>query len=129
MKCGISLPILVFYGLDNILGAGIYVLIGEVSAAAGTYVPLAFLLSAIIAGFTAFTYAELSARFPENSGEAIYIYNGLGHQGPGYSYWPVDLWRSKLPVWIRFIRTKRGYAAQAAWKLYRTMKLKFVAQF
>ncbi|HEY9135430.1 MAG TPA: hypothetical protein VIM85_06525 [Pseudomonadales bacterium] len=49
--------------------------------AAGTYVPLAFLLSAIIAGFTAFTYAELSARFPESSGETIYIYNGLGRQG------------------------------------------------
>lgn len=81
LKRGISLPMLVFYGLGNILGAGIYVLIGEVSAAAGAYVPLAFLLSAIIVSFTAFTYAELSARFPESSGEAIYIYNGFGRQG------------------------------------------------
>ena len=77
LKRSLSLPMMVFYGLGNILGAGIYVLIGEVSATAGAYVPFAFLLSAIIVSFTSFTYAELSARFPESSGEAAYIFHGF----------------------------------------------------
>lgn len=77
LKRSLSLPMMVFYGLGNILGAGIYVLIGEVSAVSGAYVPFAFLLSAIIVSFTTFTYAELSARFPESSGEAAYIFHGF----------------------------------------------------
>lgn len=81
LKRSLSLPMMVFYGLGNILGAGIYVLIGEVSATAGIYVPLAFLLSAVIVSFTTFTYAELSARFPESSGEAAYVYHGFQRKG------------------------------------------------
>ena len=60
----ISLPLLTFYGLGNILGAGIYVLVGKVAGVAGLFAPLAFLLAALVAGFTALAYAELAARFP-----------------------------------------------------------------
>lgn len=70
---GISLPMLTFYGLGTIIGAGIYVLIGEVVGLAGYLAPLSFLLAAIIAGFTAFTYAELSSRYPRSAGEAWYL--------------------------------------------------------
>ena len=58
----ISLPMITLYGLGTILGAGIYVLIGEVAQVAAMHAPLAFLLAAVIAAFTAFTYAELSSR-------------------------------------------------------------------
>lgn len=37
----LSLPLITFYGLGTILGAGIYVLIGEVVGAAGMGAPLA----------------------------------------------------------------------------------------
>jgi APA family basic amino acid/polyamine antiporter len=74
----LSLPLVTFYGLGNILGAGIYVLIGKVIGAAGSYAPLAFLLAALLASLTAFTYAELSARFPLSAGEAVYVEKGLG---------------------------------------------------
>lgn len=74
----LSLPLLIFYGLGNILGAGIYVLIGEVAGFAGLQAPIAFLVAAFVATFTALSYGELSARFPVSAGEAVYIREGLG---------------------------------------------------
>jgi APA family basic amino acid/polyamine antiporter len=74
----LSLTLVTFYGLGNILGAGIYVLIGKVVGEAGLFAPLAFLLAALLASLTAFTYAELSARFPLSAGEAVYVQEGLG---------------------------------------------------
>lgn len=73
----LGLWLLTFYGLGNILGAGIYVLIGEVAGSAGLYAPLSFLLAAVVAGFSAFSYAELSARYPFAAGEAVYIENAF----------------------------------------------------
>ncbi|TLP36239.1 APC family permease [Arcobacter arenosus] len=72
LKRDISLIMLVFYGLGNILGAGIYVLIGKVSGIADIYTPFSFLLAAFIVLFTSLTYAELSSRFPYSAGEALY---------------------------------------------------------
>ena len=77
LKRSINLPLLTLYGLGTIVGAGIYVLIGEVVNEAGVYAPVSFLLAAVIATFTAFTYAELSSRFPRSAGEAYYSYQAF----------------------------------------------------
>ena len=74
----LSLPLTTLYGLGNILGAGIYVLIGKVVGHAGVFAPLSFLLAALLAALTAFTYAELSARMPLSAGEAVYVEAGIG---------------------------------------------------
>lgn len=81
LKRAFSLSLLTFYGLGTILGAGIYVLIGEVAGHAGMYTPLAFLLAAVLAAFSAFSYAELSARFPLSAGEAVYTQRAFGNSG------------------------------------------------
>lgn len=75
----ISAPLLVLYGLGTMLGAGIYVLIGEVAGAAGVYAPAAFLLAALIAGLTGLSFADLASRFPKSAGEAVYIAEGFDH--------------------------------------------------
>jgi amino acid transporter len=80
LRRSLSLPLTTFYGLGNILGAGIYVLIGKVVAEAGLFAPVSFLLASLLACLTAFTYAELSARFPLSAGEAVYIQEGIGIQ-------------------------------------------------
>ncbi|NNM28940.1 MAG: amino acid permease [Akkermansiaceae bacterium] len=72
LKRSLSLPLLTLYGLGTILGAGIYVLIGEVAGNAGMRAPLAFLAAGVVAGFTGFSYAELSSRIPRSAGEAAY---------------------------------------------------------
>lgn len=69
----ISLPLLVLYGLGVTVGAGIYVLIGETAAQAGMFAPMSFLLAAVVMAFSAATFAELSGRFPQSAGEAIYV--------------------------------------------------------
>lgn len=77
LRRALSLPLITFYGLGTILGAGIYVLVGKVVGAAGMYAPVAFLLASLVAAFTAFTYAELVARHPLSAAEAVYIQEGL----------------------------------------------------
>ena len=63
---------LVLYGTGVTIGAGIYVLVGETVVRAGQHAPAAFLLSAIVMGFTAGSFAELSGRVPRAAGEAVY---------------------------------------------------------
>jgi len=69
----VTLVQLTLFGTGSILGAGIYVLIGKVAGEAGIYTPMAFLLAAAIAAVTAFSYAEVSARYPRSAGEATYV--------------------------------------------------------
>lgn len=73
LKRSLTLPLLTLYGLGTILGAGVYVLIGKVAGVAGIYAPVAFLVSAVIAAFTGFSYAQLSSRYPRSAGEALYV--------------------------------------------------------
>jgi len=78
LKRDLSLTLITFYGLGNILGAGIYVLVGKVAGEAGYFTPLSFFIASVIAAISAFSYAELSSRYPVSSGEAYYLYKGFG---------------------------------------------------
>ncbi|MDD1721255.1 MAG: APC family permease [Euryarchaeota archaeon] len=60
-------------GTGIILGAGVYVLIGDAAALAGNAVWLSFALAALIAAFTALSYAELSSMFPTAGAEYDYV--------------------------------------------------------
>lgn len=76
----VSPNMLAVYSLATILGAGIYVVIGEIAGEAGYLTPLAFLFAAIAAGFSALSYAELGARFPQSGGSAVYIDIAFGQR-------------------------------------------------
>jgi APA family basic amino acid/polyamine antiporter len=78
LKRSLTLTLVIFYGLGNIIGAGIYVLLGEVVSHAGVFAPLSFLLASLLACLTAFSYAELVARYPVSAGEAVYVQEGIG---------------------------------------------------
>jgi len=77
LKRSLSLQLVIYYGLGNILGAGIYVLIGKVAGHAGFYTPLSFLIASLVATLTAFTFAELSARYPLSAGPSVYLQQGF----------------------------------------------------
>lgn len=70
-----------FYGIGTILGAGIYVLVGKVAGTAGFYTPVSFMLASLLAGFSAFSYAELASRYPRSAGEAVYIDESFAIRG------------------------------------------------
>ncbi len=73
LRRDVGLGLFVLYGVGNIIGAGIYVLIGKVAGEAGLLAPFAFLLAAIIAVFSGLSYGELAARYPLSAGEAVYL--------------------------------------------------------
>jgi len=68
---------LTMYGVGLILGAGIYVLIGEAVGFAGNSVWVAFALGSIVALFAGFSYAELSSIFPKAAAEYVFIKNAF----------------------------------------------------
>ncbi|MGC6467556.1 MAG: APC family permease [Akkermansiaceae bacterium] len=73
LKRAVSLPALTFFGVGTILGAGIYVLIGEVAAEAGHGILWALGVAGLLAALTACSFAILSRRFPGSAGEALYV--------------------------------------------------------
>jgi amino acid transporter len=68
----------VAYGIGNIIGAGIYVLVGDASGLAGNAVWLSFLVGAIVALFTGLTYAELASMYPKAASEYVYLGRAYG---------------------------------------------------
>lgn len=68
---------LVFYGSGTILGAGIFVVVGEVLAEAGRLTPVAYLLAALVAMTSALSFAEMGARIPTAGGPIDYLQRGF----------------------------------------------------
>lgn len=81
LKRCLSLTEIVIYGVGLILGAGIYVLIGSAAGIAGNMLWLSFLLAGLVASFTAASYAELSAMFPEAAAEYVYARTAFNWRG------------------------------------------------
>ncbi len=74
---------LVFYGTGTILGAGIFVVIGEVLGVAGGLTPLAYLLAAFVAVTTALSYSEMATRIPTAGGPIDYVEKAFGKRWLG----------------------------------------------
>ena len=64
-------------GIGIILGAGIYVLIGEGAALAGNALWISFIISAVIALLSCLSYAKPSSLFPQAGAEYDYIKNAF----------------------------------------------------
>ncbi|MEM2109134.1 MAG: APC family permease [Candidatus Odinarchaeota archaeon] len=69
----VSLVGLTFYGVGNILGAGIYALIGPVVGSAGNMAWLPFVVTAFIGLLTGLSYAELSSMYPKSAASFVYV--------------------------------------------------------
>ncbi|MFC7494293.1 MULTISPECIES: APC family permease [unclassified Nocardioides] len=69
---------LFFYTLGDVLGSGIYVLIGLVAAAVGGAFWVAFAVGVTIAAITGSAYAELVTKYPRAAGAALYVNKAFG---------------------------------------------------
>lgn len=65
-------------GIGGILGAGIYALLGPAAGQAGGAIWLSFLVAALIAGLTGYSYARFVAIVPKNSPEFQYASVAFG---------------------------------------------------
>ncbi|MDP6376942.1 MAG: hypothetical protein QF921_01695 [Pseudomonadales bacterium] len=54
---------LILYGIGTTVGAGIYALIGEISALAGHGAAFSFMIACGLAVITALSFSELCSRF------------------------------------------------------------------
>jgi amino acid transporter len=65
--------LLYFYVLGDVLGSGIYVLIGAVAGAVGGAFFVAFAAGVTVATLTGLAYAELVTKYPQAAGAALYV--------------------------------------------------------
>jgi amino acid transporter len=84
LRATLSLPALAIYAVGDILGAGIYALVGKVAGVCGPALWLAFLVAAFVAFLTGLSYAEFSVRHPRSAGAALYCREGLRHPLPAF---------------------------------------------
>ncbi|GAA4073066.1 APC family permease [Actinomadura miaoliensis] len=74
----IGRKVLLLFVVGDILGAGIYALVGQVAGEVGGAVWLPFLVAFVLAALTATAYAELVGKYPQAAGAALYAHKAFG---------------------------------------------------
>jgi len=80
LKKELNLLDLTLSGVGIIVGVGIYALIGEAAGIVWNGIWISFLIGAVVAFFTLFSYAELSQIFPKAGAEYVYVKNSFGER-------------------------------------------------
>lgn len=73
-----GLGALIIYGVGDMLGAGVYALMGKAAGKMGNAVWLAFVASMIAAVLTGLSYASLGSRYPRAAGAAYVTHRAFG---------------------------------------------------
>lgn len=73
----IGLVALTLYGVGDILGSGVYGLVGKAAGQMGNFVWLAFLVSFVMAVMTGLSYAALGSRFPKAAGSSWIVWKAF----------------------------------------------------
>jgi len=80
LERSLSLWQITLMSIGIILGAGIYVVIGEAAGLSGNTLWASFIIAALVATFTGLSYAELSSRFPSAAAEYTYVEESFGYR-------------------------------------------------
>jgi amino acid transporter len=80
LKRDLSPPLLILVALGTTLGAGIYVVIGEIIGSAGYWAPVSFLASCLVALITGASFAELAGRNPSAGGPVAWADDAFGRK-------------------------------------------------
>ncbi len=78
LKQGITGPMLYLFILGDVLGAGIYALVGEVSGEVGGAIWVPLVVALVLALLTAASYAELVTKYPKAGGAAVFAQRAYG---------------------------------------------------
>ncbi|MCV7154678.1 APC family permease [Mycolicibacterium pyrenivorans] len=70
--------LLLLFVVGDILGTGVYALLGDVAGEVGGAAWLPFLIAFAIATITAFSYLELVTKYPQAAGAALYAHKAFG---------------------------------------------------
>ena len=78
LRRGVTGPLLLVFVLGDVLGAGVYALVGVIGAQVGGAVWLPLLLALGMALLTAASYAELVTKYPRAGGAAVFAQRAFG---------------------------------------------------
>ena len=73
-----GLGALIIYGVGDMLGAGVYALMGKAAGKMGNAIWLAFMASMVAAVLTGLSYASLGSRYPRAAGAAYVTHRAYG---------------------------------------------------
>jgi len=76
----VSRRMLIFFIIGDILGGGIYALVGEVGGEVGGAIWLSFMVALLLASLTAASYAELVTKYPRAGGASLYSKRAFNSQ-------------------------------------------------
>ena len=80
LKKELNLLEITLVGIGNILGAGIYVLMGRAAGLAGNMVWFSFLFAGAAAALSALSYMELSSMYPRAGAEYEFVKRAFGER-------------------------------------------------
>lgn len=89
LERSLSLWQITLMSIGVILGAGIYVVIGEAAGLAGNMVWFSFIFAAVVATFTGLSYVELASRFPTAAAEYTYVEQSFGKRLAWVTGWMI----------------------------------------
>lgn len=78
LKRAITLPMLLFFILGDVLGAGVYALAGTIAGRVGGAIWAPLLIALLFALLTAASYAELVTKYPRAGGAAVFAERAFG---------------------------------------------------
>ncbi len=77
-KGSLSLLGTIAMGTGVMIGAGIFALTGQVAELAGGLFPIAFIVAAVISGFSAYSYIKVASAYPSAGGIAMILKKAYG---------------------------------------------------
>ncbi len=78
LKRAVTPAMLLIFIVGDMVGGGIYALVGEVGDRVGGALWTGFILALVLALFTAGSYAELVTKYPKAGGAALFVQKGFG---------------------------------------------------
>ncbi|MET9434907.1 APC family permease [Streptomyces sp. NPDC006551] len=78
LQRALTTPLLFFFILGDVLGAGVYVLVGQIAADSGGAVWVPLIVALLLALLTAASYAELATKYPRAGGASHYATRAFG---------------------------------------------------
>ncbi len=108
---GVTLTGAVSMGTGVMIGAGVFALTGQVAAAAGRWFPVAFVVAAVVAGTTAYSYVKLSNTLPSAGGIGMFLNEAYG-VGPVAATFTMAMWASMVLNESLVARTFGTYLSQ-----------------
>ena len=73
LKRTLGLFAITAFGVGDILGSGVYALVGKISGQVGSAAWLAYVAAGFTAALTGLTYAEFTSRYPKAGGAAHFV--------------------------------------------------------